>query len=69
MLYSIQKETGHETPKDKSTNKKNYEIIPSPLSPHPHPDINQPPPPPPPPILSPHHLLFLVFIKIASIFK
>ena len=40
MLYSIKKETGHETPKDKSTNK------------YPHPDMNQPPPP----IPSPHHL-------------
>ena len=30
MLYSLKKETGHETPKDKSTNKKNYEIIPTP---------------------------------------
>ena len=43
MLYSIKKETGYERPKDKSTNTKNYEIIP-PLSPLPHPDINQPPP-------------------------
>ena len=30
MLYSIKKETGHERPKDKSTNKQNYEIIPTP---------------------------------------
>ena len=30
MLYSLKKETGHERPKDKSTNKKNYEIIPTP---------------------------------------
>ena len=35
MLYSLKKETGHERPKDKSTNT-------HPLSPHPHPDINQP---------------------------
>ena len=44
MLYSIQKETGHETPKDKSTNKKNYEIIPTLCPPNPHPDMNEPPP-------------------------
>ena len=31
MLYSIKKETGHERPKEKSTNKKiNYEITPTP---------------------------------------
>ena len=29
MLYSLKKETGHERPKDKNTNKKNYEIIPT----------------------------------------
>ena len=32
MFYSLKKETGHERPKDKSTNKKNYEIIPTPCS-------------------------------------
>ena len=44
MLYSLKKETGHETPKDKSTNKKNYEIIPTLCPPNPHPDMNEPPP-------------------------
>ena len=33
MLYSLKKETGHERTKDKSTNKKNYEIIPTPFRP------------------------------------
>ena len=36
MLYSLKKDTRHETPKDKSTNKKtktNYEIIPTPCPP------------------------------------
>ena len=49
MLYSLKKETGHERPKDKSTNKKNYEIIPTPCPPihtliwinHPH--LSHPP--------------------------
>ena len=45
-LYSIKKDTGHETPKDKSTNKKNYEIIPTPCpSTHTLIWINRPPPP------------------------
>ena len=44
MLYSLKKETGHGTPKDKSTNKKNYEIIPTICPPNPHPDMNEPPP-------------------------
>ena len=33
MLYSLIKETGHGRPKSKSTNKKNYEIIPTPSPP------------------------------------
>ena len=33
MLYSLKKETGHERPKDKNTNKKNYEIILTPCLP------------------------------------
>ena len=37
MLYSLKKETEHERPKDKSTNKKNYEIIPTPPVPPPTP--------------------------------
>ena len=48
MLYSLKKVTGHERPKEKSTNKKKnkqterwYPPLPS----HPLPDINQPPPP------------------------
>ena len=41
MLYSLKKEARHERTKDKSANKKNYEINP-PSVPHPHPDMNQP---------------------------
>ena len=33
MLYSIKKATGHETAKDKSTNKKKTQIIPTPCPP------------------------------------
>ena len=33
MLYSLKKGTGHERSKDKNTNKKNYEIIPTPCPP------------------------------------
>ena len=33
MLYSLKKEMGHERTKHKSTNKKNYEIIPTPCPP------------------------------------
>ena len=46
MLHSLKKETGHERTKDKSTNKKNYEIIPTPCpSTHTLIWINRPPPP------------------------
>ena len=48
MLYSLKEGTGHERPKDKSTNKnKKHKLRHNthPLSPHPHPDINQLPPP------------------------
>ena len=38
MLYSLKKEAGHERRKDKYPNKKNYEILPTPCPPHPHPD-------------------------------
>ena len=41
MLYTPKKDTGHDTPKYKST----YNT--HPLSPHLHPDVNQPHPPPP----------------------
>ena len=48
MLHSLKKETGHERPKDKSTNKKTTTTKKKnklwdnthPLSPHPHPDSN-----------------------------
>ena len=43
MLYSPKKETQHERLKDKSTNRKNLWDNTHPLSPHPHPDMNQPP--------------------------
>ena len=46
MLYSFKEKTGHEKPNDKSTNKnKKYKLRDNthPLSPHPHPDKNQPP--------------------------
>ena len=51
MLYSIKKATGHETAKDKSTNKKKLWDNTHSLSLHPHPDMNQPPPPIPSPII------------------
>ena len=44
MLNSLKKETGHERTKDKSTNKKALWDKTHPLSPHPHPNMNQPPP-------------------------
>ena len=49
MLYSLKKETGHETPKEKSTNKNKQtkdKLTDNthPLSPHRNPDMNQPPP-------------------------
>ena len=46
MLYSLKEETGHEEPKDKSTNKKTNKLRDNnhPLSPHQHRDMNQPPP-------------------------
>ena len=45
MLYSLKKQTGHERPKDKSTNKiKKLWDNTHPLSPHPYHDMNQPPP-------------------------
>ena len=46
MLYSLKEETGHERPKDKSTNKnKKYKLRDNThcLSPHPRPEMNQPP--------------------------
>ena len=43
MLYSLKKEKGHERQKDKSTNNKKLGDKTHPLSPHPHPDMNQPP--------------------------
>ena len=32
MLYSLKKETGHERPTDETTNKKTYEMTPTPCS-------------------------------------
>ena len=43
MLYLLKKETQHERTKDNSTNKKILQDNTHPLSPHPHPDMNQPP--------------------------
>ena len=46
MSYSHKKETGHESPKDKSTNKNKSKKLRDnthPLYPHRHPDMNQPP--------------------------
>ena len=63
MLYSLKKETGHERPKDKSTNKskqtKNKQRDSThPLSPHPNPDMNQPPPTYPiPPIIHNNNMM------------
>ena len=46
MLYSLKKVTGNERPKDKSTRRKNDKKAMRkyhPLSPYPHPDMNQTP--------------------------
>ena len=43
MLYWLTKETGHERPKYKGTNKKKLWDNTQPLSPNPHPVMNQPP--------------------------
>ena len=60
MLYSLKEEAGHERPKDKSTNEnKKYKLRDNtnPLSPHPHPDMNQPPP------TYPIYLSFIITIQ------
>ena len=44
MLYSIKKARGHEAAKGKSKNKKKLWDNTHPLSPNPHPDMNQPRP-------------------------